>query len=280
MSDPRISLKQPWLAGILAFLLPGAGHLYQGRFFKAAIYSVCILGLFFTGMAVAGWQAVQPPTQDAVKQRKATALLKYGAQSAVGAPALFGLLQRERYYNNANVPATSLTSPLSAPFEGVASFQDDAGNHAGEVTGTIFLEPSPEQFGKRSITGRFVGQLSGQPIEFQLSSHVQLARPIEANPRRALAAGIISTRDGRPSELGHLSGSIPRSFWNWVEVPMDDAEEQGLHGRLGKYHELAMVFTWVAGLLNILAIWDAVEGPAYGYGDEQPEPADPPPTPE
>ena len=31
---------------------------------------------------------------------------------------------------------------------------------------------------------------------------------------------------------------------------------------------MAMVFTWIAGLLNILAIWDAVEGPAFGYGDE------------
>jgi hypothetical protein len=56
-----------------------------------------------------------------------------------------------------------------------------------------------------------------------------------------------------------------------------------------------MTFTMIAGLLNILVILDAVEGPAYGYGDVEPErkseaagsdktvtavpPAQPPPAP-
>ncbi len=52
---------------------------------------------------------------------------------------------------------------------------------------------------------------------------------------------------------------------------MDEREDQQLHAELGKIHELALVFTWIAGLLNILAVWDAIDGPAYGYGDE-PEP--------
>ncbi|MFT5091852.1 MAG: hypothetical protein ACI93T_000671, partial [Porticoccaceae bacterium] len=34
---------------------------------------------------------------------------------------------------------------------------------------------------------------------------------------------------------------------------------------------LALVYTWIAGLLNILAVWDALQGPAYGYGDEEPD---------
>jgi hypothetical protein len=34
---------------------------------------------------------------------------------------------------------------------------------------------------------------------------------------------------------------------------------------------MALVFTWVAGLLNLLAIWDAADGPAYAYGDEKPD---------
>ena len=56
--------------------------------------------------------------------------------------------------------------------------------------------------------------------------------------------------------------------WNWFAVPLDVEQERELHKNLGKFYELAMVFTWVAGLLNLLAIWDALEGPAYGYGDE------------
>ena len=58
MADPRINLKNRHLAALLAFLIPGAGHAYQGRYFKAVIYSVGILGLFFWGMAMADWKAV------------------------------------------------------------------------------------------------------------------------------------------------------------------------------------------------------------------------------
>ena len=44
-----------------------------------------------------------------------------------------------------------------------------------------------------------------------------------------------------------------------------------LHYELGKTYDLAMVYTWIAALLNVLVLWDAFEGPAYGYGDETPE---------
>ena len=37
----------------------------------------------------------------------------------------------------------------------------------------------------------------------------------------------------------------------------------GLHPRLGKLVEIGTIYTTVAGLLNILAIYDAYEGPAY-----------------
>ena len=36
-----------------------------------------------------------------------------------------------------------------------------------------------------------------------------------------------------------------------------------LHKHLGRYFELATVYTMMAGLLNILAIYDALGGPAY-----------------
>ena len=65
-----------------------------------------------------------------------------------------------------------------------------------------------------------------------------------------------------------IVGSIPRSIIDGYGVPPDPEQLQKLTGRLGKLHELALVFTWIAGLLNILAIWDCVYGPAYGFGDE------------
>ena len=45
----------------------------------------------------------------------------------------------------------------------------------------------------------------------------------------------------------------------------------GIHPRLGKLVEIGTIYTTVAGLLNILAIYDAYEGPAYQDEDEEAE---------
>ena len=45
-----IDLKDPALAALLAWLIPGLGHWYQGRRAKAALYFVCIMGLFAYGV--------------------------------------------------------------------------------------------------------------------------------------------------------------------------------------------------------------------------------------
>jgi hypothetical protein len=50
----------------------------------------------------------------------------------------------------------------------------------------------------------------------------------------------------------------------------------GLHPRLGKLVEIGTIYTTVAGLLNVLAIYDAYEGPAYtDAGEETTEETDP-----
>jgi hypothetical protein len=43
----------------------------------------------------------------------------------------------------------------------------------------------------------------------------------------------------------------------------------GLHPRLGKLVEVGTIYTTVAGLLNILAIYDAYDGPAYLDQEEE-----------
>jgi len=45
-----IHLKNPWVAGGLAWLVPGLGHYYQGRLFKAVLFAVCIIPTFLFGM--------------------------------------------------------------------------------------------------------------------------------------------------------------------------------------------------------------------------------------
>ena len=131
----------------------------------------------------------------------------------------------------------------------------------------VLLEP-------KSIEGVFEGELDGRPVHYTLGGNINLDRPIEADERRGLQTAIVIEQDGRQEVVGGMIGTIPRPFLDWFEAPMDEYLQQELHRKLGKYHELAMVFTWVAGLLNLLAIWDAVEGPAYGYGDEVEETSD------
>ena len=48
----EINLKDPVLAGFWAWLWPGAGHLYQGRYAKGALFMICILGTFFSGLFI------------------------------------------------------------------------------------------------------------------------------------------------------------------------------------------------------------------------------------
>jgi hypothetical protein len=43
----EIDLKNPGWAALLAWLWPGAGHLYQGRTAKGLLFMICILSTFF-----------------------------------------------------------------------------------------------------------------------------------------------------------------------------------------------------------------------------------------
>src|SRR3954466_13370719 len=48
----EIELKEPWLAALLAWLVPGLGHLYQGRVGKGMLFFFCVLGTFVFGMVI------------------------------------------------------------------------------------------------------------------------------------------------------------------------------------------------------------------------------------
>jgi hypothetical protein len=48
-------------AGVLSYLVPGLGQIYQGRVAKGLLFLVCLYGLFFTGMAMGDWKNVYLP---------------------------------------------------------------------------------------------------------------------------------------------------------------------------------------------------------------------------
>jgi hypothetical protein len=163
MTDTPIALRNPRKAAFLAWLLPGLGHIYQGRIGKGVLYAVCILSLYLTGFVlgegkIVYWRWVNPLTNPE------KFCLYYLGQFFVGLPALPALIQ-----------------------------------------GTL------KYFGHDPI------------------------------------------------------------LWQFMAEP-DPNVLNGLHPRLGKLVEIGSMYTAVAGLLNVLAIYDAYEGPAAAAaGEEAPE---------
>jgi hypothetical protein len=69
--------------------------------------------------------------------------------------------------------------------------------------------------------------------------------------------------------LEHL-GMSP-ILWGFMKPP-DPNVLNALHPRLGKLVEVGTIYTTIAGLLNVLAIYDAFEGPAYADLEEESSP--------
>lgn len=83
----EIDLKEPHWAALLGWLVPGLGHLYQGRRAKGLLFMVCILGTFFYGLFLSDGRAVYA-SWTAWDQR-----LPYLCQIGVGVPAMPALVQ-------------------------------------------------------------------------------------------------------------------------------------------------------------------------------------------
>src|SRR5688572_21691707 len=83
----EIDLRNPVAAGVLAWLCPGAGHLYQCRYAKGMLFMVCILGTYFFGLSLGGGHVVY------ASLAKEDVRWHYFCQIGVGAPALPALLQ-------------------------------------------------------------------------------------------------------------------------------------------------------------------------------------------
>jgi TM2 domain-containing membrane protein YozV len=267
MLDPRIPFKNRWLAGIFAFLIPGAGHLYQGRWFKGIVCGACVLGTFFFGMDLGDWGVVY------WKRDPLNMLNPFYAQLFVGLPALPSVIQSHRYQSRDNTDQTGIDAPLSAPFEGTLRVLDPTnGLSDGKLKGRISIQPEEHPADARAVSGEFSGTLiprSGpeQERKLALGGVPRLGKPVSGDPERGIELDVVDVGIKPPRPIGRLQGNIPRSLLNRFEAPPDEEYLLELHRQLGKFHELAMTFTMIAGLLNILVILDAVEGPAYGYGD-------------
>ena len=273
MRDPRISFGSRGLAAVLGFLIPGAGHLYQGRRLKGGIFAVCILSTFCAGLVLGEAQPVYSQVIHVADNGRTSAQLHSGreqskrslgyyAQVFVGIPALPALVQSWRYGSSENRPEAA-GLPLDVPFEGnVLSGARNGGQHM-RVNGQLQLQ---------GISGTLTGTSSnGDAVSLGFTGQAILGKPVFGSPRREIECEIVPDDSGMP---GRLIGTIDRPFLDWFQAPRDNEELDRMHSRLSQKFDVACVFTWIAGLLNIMAVWDAFDGPAYGYGDEDVDESD------
>lgn len=178
-----LDLKNRKLAALLAWLVPGAGHLYQGRTAKGLLLLICISSTFLFGFYVGGGKvayasplsvaemAERDPGQGRLRQRLAVMIDRWPffCQSGIGSVAIPGLIERARFRGG-----------------------------KPELFGGAFRPPSSE--------------------------------PTETFDRA-------NNKVQHPNELAE---------WNYT---------------LGFDFELGTMYTVVAGLLNILAVYDAHSGP-------------------
>jgi len=174
--ERSVELKDPALAALLAWLVPGLGHYYQGRMAKAVLYFVCIMGTFTYGLYLSGSPELGWGRSVYFSWRDGDKRLPYLCQLGVGLPALPALVQASRVRE-----------------------------------------------GKKPLLGYFMA----------------------------------------PPELSDARDPGDREPPYTLDT---------LHAKLHRFFEFGTVYTMVAGLLNILAIYDAWGGPVFAeQGKEEDE---------
>lgn len=112
--------KSPELAGALAWLIPGAGHIYAGFLIKGLGGMVFVLGLFFWGLLLSRGESVS-------LRKEGGHEYAFLAQLGAGGPTLLGLA-----YNHEKIPGLRYDPPdVSDPNQVEAYAARLPGNDAG-----------------------------------------------------------------------------------------------------------------------------------------------------
>jgi hypothetical protein len=117
----EIELRTPWVAALLAWLVPGLGHMYQGRTAKGLLFFICIMGTFAFGLwGIGGGKVVYASSPGDQPWR-----WQYLCQLGVGLPAMPALLQRGR---SEGPPLPVLGRFMAPPSKLPVPLTDDSGN--------------------------------------------------------------------------------------------------------------------------------------------------------
>lgn len=187
-----IDLRTPALAAFLAWLVPGLGHLYQGRRLKGWLFMATILGTFLAGWWLTGWHGVYCQWKTADKR------VAFLGQAGIGVAAVPAVLQ-----------SMALEGPARQPLFASQWF-------APPVRSGQYVSP------------RYAATLvAGEPA---ITADDFFDRP--------------PLKQFRGDQL---------AIWNF---------------RLGQLFDIGTVFTLLAGMLNLLVVFDAWAGPLGTPTDE------------
>lgn len=94
VAHEEIDLKDPNAAALIGWLVPGLGHIYQGRTGKGILLMVCILTTYFFGLWLGGGRVVY------ASWRPEDRRLPFICQAPIGVAAFPALLQAYRVKSN------------------------------------------------------------------------------------------------------------------------------------------------------------------------------------
>jgi TM2 domain-containing membrane protein YozV len=193
-SQRPLDLKNPGVAALLAWLIPGLGHLYQGRTLKGVLFFLTVCGLFFFGSWLGAWRVVY------LRWDNDEWRFSYLAQLGVGLPAF------------------------------------------------------PAAFDALDVRPAFA-KVAPPLADYQ-------SKPLTTRELQALCERLSVPRSDSSLEM---KKDLVESGARYV-VALEEVDD--LHRKYGVTMHIAAIYTLIAGLLNILIIYDAAAGPAHFLEDQ------------
>lgn len=113
------------LSAILGWLVPGLGHIYQGRYFKGILFAFCILPLLFTGIWMGSYWDISSSGEEQLhlgrdiyfSWREGDKRLYFIPQAMIGSVALPALIQARYVEKNGVGFCSNLFAPPRLPRE-------------------------------------------------------------------------------------------------------------------------------------------------------------------
>jgi hypothetical protein len=208
------------LAGVLSYLVPGLGQIYQGRVGKGVLFLVAIYILFFYGLYLG------------------TSTVQASERSVTVSTAVY-------------LPDVVEDSGKAGPLPTLAANLYNRPQFLGQFWVGVAAWPALLQYARYDRAANLELDQKIDRLYQDASDAAHNNKPDEARHYRQEAEGL--ERD--PARNLPLVGQFQREPPGGVLAIVHNAGDKRL--------ELGWVFTVIAGVLNIMVIYDALAGPAF-----------------